>query len=145
MNGAGKSTTFKCLSLEEVISGGRIRIKGHEVNDLYSQPNLLRNMIGYCPQINVIRDGMTVKETIEFLAALKGVRTEAIPEFAARYAKKFDLFQFFHTNAQRLSGGNKRKLSTLQAMIGNPAIILLDESSAGVDPHARRALWETIK
>jgi ATP-binding cassette subfamily A (ABC1) protein 3 len=52
---------------------------------------------------------------------------------------------FYNTLATNLSGGNKRKLSTLQAMIGNPAIILLDESSAGVDPYSRRRLWKTIR
>ena len=52
---------------------------------------------------------------------------------------------FFNTYAGELSGGNKRKLSTLQAMIGNPSIVLLDESSAGVDPYSRRQLWKTIR
>ena len=50
-----------------------------------------------------------------------------------------------HTTATALSGGNKRKLNTLIAMIGNPATILLDEASAGVDPFARRRLWKTIR
>jgi len=47
--------------------------------------------------------------------------------------------------AGNLSGGNKRKLVTAMAMMGNPPIILLDESSAGVDPYSRRLLWKTIR
>lgn len=60
-------------------------------------------------------------------------------------ANKFELRKFLHTTATYLSGGNKRKLNTLAAMIGNPSVILLDESSAGVDPFARRRLWKTIR
>jgi ABC-type multidrug transport system ATPase subunit len=62
------------MSLEEIISDGRIRIGGHNMSELYSKPSLLRNMIGYCPQIDVIRLHMTVKETIEYLASLKGIQ-----------------------------------------------------------------------
>ena len=60
-------------------------------------------------------------------------------------ANRFELGAFLHTYAERLSGGNKRKLTTLSAMIGSPSVILLDESSAGVDPFARRRLWKTIR
>ena len=49
VNGAGKSTTFKCLALDEVISDGRIHINNVAVKELYRQPHLLRNLIGYCP------------------------------------------------------------------------------------------------
>jgi ATP-binding cassette subfamily A (ABC1) protein 3 len=92
VNGAGKSTTFKCLSIEEIITDGRVNIRGTDVRELYSQPNLLRNMIGYCPQIDVLRRLMTVKETIEFLARLKGIKEESVETFAVLYAKKFELF-----------------------------------------------------
>lgn len=88
---------------------------------------------------------MTVKETIEYLARLKGIEEQHVASFSADYAKRFELDMFYNTNTTDLSGGNKRKLSTLQAMIGNPAIILLDESSAGVDPYSRRRLWRTIR
>jgi ABC-type polysaccharide/polyol phosphate transport system ATPase subunit len=49
VNGAGKSTTFKCMSIEEIISDGQIRVGGHSVSKLYNEPALLRNLIGYCP------------------------------------------------------------------------------------------------
>jgi len=60
-------------------------------------------------------------------------------------ANRFELGAFLHTLASGLSGGNKRKLTTLCAMLGSPSTILLDESSAGVDPFARRRLWKTIR
>ena len=87
-NGAGKSTTFKCMSIEEIISDGRIRIGGQNIAQLYKNPSLLRNMIGYCPQVNVIRELMTVKETIEYLARLKAMTVAAtsVPSSAAKPA-----------------------------------------------------------
>ena len=88
---------------------------------------------------------MTVEELIKLLAELKGVKPEKLDAFASYYANKFELKRFYHTRAGYLSGGNKRKLSTLQAMIGHPKVILLDESSAGVDPYSRRKLWKTIR
>lgn len=145
VNGAGKSTTFKCLSIDEVISSGDIRIKGMPIKELYQSPEKMRNQIGYCPQKDVIRKGLTVKESIVCLAAMKGIEPEKLEIFAELYAKKFELFHFFNTNVENLSGGNKRKFSTLQAMIGNPSLIMLDESSAGVDPYSRRKLWKTIR
>jgi ABC-type multidrug transport system ATPase subunit len=88
---------------------------------------------------------ITVKNQIELLARLKGIPENMVVKFAELYAKKFELFHFYNTNAFALSGGNKRKLTTLGAMIGLPPLILLDESSAGVDPYSRRRLWRTIR
>lgn len=105
----------------------------------------MRNQIGYCPQTNPITSELTVKETIEFIARLKGIDESIVEQFAQLWAKKFEIFQFFNTYATQLSGGNQRKLCTAQAMLANPSIILLDESSAGVDPYSRRRLWKTIR
>ena len=49
VNGAGKSTTFKCLAIDEIITSGDIRIQGMPIKNLYAKPELLRNRIGYCP------------------------------------------------------------------------------------------------
>ena len=93
----------------------------------------------------MIRPRLTVKEYIICLARIKGIQEDKLEVFAELYAKKFELYHFFNTNVESLSGGNKRKFSTLQAMIGSPAVIMLDEASAGVDPYSRRKLWKTIR
>lgn len=59
--------------------------------------------------------------------------------------KEFDILQYANVTAEKLSGGNKRKLSTAMSLIGNPQIVLLDEQSAGVDPAARRKMWKILK
>lgn len=66
-------------------------------------------------------------------------------KYAKLIAKKFEIYQFFHTFAHQLSGGNQRKLMTAIAMFSSPELIMLDESSAGVDPFSRRRLWKTIR
>ncbi len=55
-----------------------------------------------------------------------------------------DLKEYIHTKADKLSGGNKRKLSVAMAMIGNPPIVFLDEPSTGVDPKAKRFMWQIV-
>lgn len=102
-------------------------------------------MLGYCPQTDVFTAFLTVYENVQFFARIKGVPEEQLDRIVKSYIQRFELSNFTHTLAVYLSGGNKRKLTTLCAMIGGPSAILLDESSAGVDPFARRRLWKTIR
>lgn len=67
VNGAGKSTTFKCLNTDEILSQGHIRINGCEITDYYRFPRLMANVIGYCPQVSPIDDELTVKEKLTFM------------------------------------------------------------------------------
>lgn len=92
VNGAGKSTTFKCLTIEEFVSQGDIMINGKLIKEFYKNPGLLRNQIGYCPQTNPITDELTVKETIELIARIKGVDESQVEEFSMLWAKKFEIF-----------------------------------------------------
>jgi ABC-type multidrug transport system ATPase subunit len=73
INGAGKSTTFKCLTAEERISDGKIIVDGRDINELFGNPERMGRVIGYCPQTNPLIELMTVKENLELYAVLKGV------------------------------------------------------------------------
>ena len=130
---------------EELLEQGEILIKGKSIDDFILKSELMTNIVGYCPQINPIIDELTVQESLAFFAQLKGLTYEKSKSFSEEYAKVFQIHPFFDTRATNLSGGNKRKLCTAIAMIGNPEIIFLDESSAGVDPYVRRLLWKTIR
>lgn len=88
---------------------------------------------------------MTVKEKLTFLCELQGIEKNLALKYAKLIAKKFEIYQFFNTFANRLSGGNQRKLMTAIAMYSSPEIVMLDEASAGVDPFSRRRLWKTIR
>jgi ATP-binding cassette subfamily A (ABC1) protein 3 len=86
----------------------------------------------------------SVKENLIFFSKIFGLDGDH-EHYAEYMAKKFEVLNFFGTEAKNLSGGNQRKLCTAIAMIGKKPAIFLDESSAGVDPYSRRKLWKTIR
>lgn len=88
---------------------------------------------------------MTVEETLKFYALVKGIRTHKIMPAVEKGIRDLNLKDHRHKLAGTLSGGNKRKLSVAMALIGNPPIILLDEPSAGMDPEARRFMWQVVE
>jgi len=88
---------------------------------------------------------MTVEETLKFYALVKGIRTHKIEDAVNKVIKDLNLKDHRNKLAGTLSGGNKRKLSVAMAIIGNPPIILLDEPSAGMDPEARRFMWQVVE
>ena len=87
---------------------------------------------------------MTVREHLEFYARIKKIPKEYVADLISSQIKDMDLQQYENKKAGTLSGGNKRKLSVAMAMIGNPPVVFLDEPSAGMDPKARRFMWEVI-
>merc|ERR1711881_63192 len=101
-------------------------------------------MIGYCPQFDAIFEGLTVMEHLQIYAALKGVKTTLRQRLVEKAIADMDLTDYTHIRANNLSGGNKRKLSVAIAMIGNPPLVFLDEPSTGVDPQAKRFMWNIV-
>lgn len=133
VSGAGKTTTFKCLTGELYPTKGRLTIAGHDVTTATGF-NKARKMIGYCPQFDAIFDGVTVKEHLEIYAALKGINGNVRDKLVSKAIVDMDLTDYVNIRANVLSGGNKRKLSVAIAIIGNPPLVFLDEPSTGVDP-----------
>jgi len=87
---------------------------------------------------------MTVLEHLQFYAKIKGILIKYRDEIVKRQIDEMDLGEYVSTKADKLSGGNKRKLSVAMAMIGNPPIVFLDEPSTGVDPKAKRFMWSIV-
>lgn len=75
VSGAGKTTTFRCISGEEESTSGMVTVKGHNIADKNSF-DLARRFIGYCPQFDIIFKGLTVREHLEFYATVKGIKKE---------------------------------------------------------------------
>ena len=142
INGAGKTTTFKCLSNEIFPTSGTIYIDNKEITSNF---NKIRNLIGYCPQFNAIFDYLTVYENLEFYGLIKGAKKNKINDIVNALIEEMNLTKFKNKISGNLSGGNKRKLSVAIALICNPPIILLDEPSTGMDPEARRFMWDVIQ
>ncbi|XP_040393589.1 phospholipid-transporting ATPase ABCA7 isoform X2 [Cygnus olor] len=141
VNGAGKTSTFKMLTGDTEVTLGEAWLKGHSVlTDLQS----VHQNMGYCPQFDAITDLLTGREHLEFYSRLRGVPEEEIPRVAQWGIAKLGLEPHADRPAGKYSGGNKRKLSTAIALIGCPPIIFLDEPTTGMDPGARRFLWDCI-
>lgn len=141
VNGAGKTTTFKSLTNEEVPTDGEVSVGGYSI---LSQFGKARHMIGYCPQANQLFEVLTVRENLEFFARVKGVAGKIRSKLIDRTIEVMNLGEHANKEAGNLSGGNKRKLQVAIAIIGSPAIVLLDEPSAGMDPEARRFMWSVV-
>ncbi|CAA0837437.1 ABC transporter A family member 1 [Striga hermonthica] len=140
-NGAGKTTTLSMLSGEEHPSDGTAYIFG---KDIKSNPKAARQHIGYCPQFDALLEYLTVREHLELYARIKGVQEYQLEHVVMEKLVEFDLLKHADKPSYALSGGNKRKLSVAIAMIGDPPLVILDEPSTGMDPIAKRFMWEVI-
>ncbi|KAM9515993.1 phospholipid-transporting ATPase ABCA7 isoform 2-T2 [Guaruba guarouba] len=141
VNGAGKTSTFKMLTGDTEVTLGEAWLKGHSV---LTDPQSVRQHMGYCPQFDAITDLLTGREHLEFYSRLRGIPEEEIPRVAECGIAKMGLVPHADRPAGKYSGGNKRKLSTAIALLGSPPVVFLDEPTTGMDPRARRFLWDRI-
>ncbi|KAL1772572.1 retinal-specific ATP-binding cassette transporter [Sigmodon hispidus] len=141
VNGAGKTTTFKMLTGDTAVTSGDATIAGKSI--LTNISDVHRNM-GYCPQFDAIDDLLTGREHLYLYARLRGVPAEEIEKVTNWGIQSLGLSLYADRLVGTYSGGNKRKLSTAIALIGCPPLLLLDEPTTGMDPQARRMLWNTI-
>lgn len=144
-NGAGKSTTISLVRGDIHPSSGQGSGDGGDVliSDLSisAQRAAARQHLGVCPQFDAM-DSMTVREHLSFYASARGVADVHANVEAVLTAT--GLRRFADRLAHKLSGGNKRKLSLGIALMGNPAVLLLDEPSSGMDAAAKRVMWRTL-
>uniref|UniRef100_A0A8C4U5Z7 ATP-binding cassette sub-family A member 2 n=1 Tax=Falco tinnunculus TaxID=100819 RepID=A0A8C4U5Z7_FALTI len=142
VNGAGKTTTFKMLTGDESTTGGEAFVNGHSILKELLQ---VQQSLGYCPQFDALFDELTAQEHLELYTRLRGIPWKDEERVGLGWAlKKLELTKYADKPASTYSGGNKRKLSTAIALIGYPAFIFLDEPTTGMDPKARRFLWNLI-
>ncbi|KAL5259612.1 hypothetical protein ACHWQZ_G009905 [Mnemiopsis leidyi] len=141
VNGAGKTTTFNMMTGDTVMTSGKGYLYG---NDVTKQLRTAQKFIGYCPQFDAFIDYLTGRELLEMFANLRGVPKPAIDQTVDEVIKMFNLEDHADKECRSYSGGNKRKLSTGIAIIGSPPLIFLDEPTAGMDPTARRFLWDVL-
>jgi ATP-binding cassette subfamily A (ABC1) protein 3 len=158
-NGAGKSTTmsmvrflfkslhfnnFNLLQLTGLFppTSGTAYINGYDIRTSLSS---IRGSLGLCPQHNVLFNELTVREHIIFFTKLKGFKEKKdIDQQIEKYVNLLGLQPKTDAQAHTLSGGMKRKLSIGIALCGNSKIVMIDEASSGMDPAARRQLWDIL-
>lgn len=141
VNGAGKTTLFKIMTGDITSTLGEAHIVGL---NLATKMKEARTHMGYCPQFDALLDKLTAEEHLYLYAAIKCIPEYKRKDLVEEQIKDMRLTNYRNKQAGTYSGGNKRKLSVAIAMIGNPAIVFLDEPSTGMDPDARRFMWSVI-
>uniref|UniRef100_A0A673IC80 ATP-binding cassette sub-family A member 5-like n=1 Tax=Sinocyclocheilus rhinocerous TaxID=307959 RepID=A0A673IC80_9TELE len=133
-SGAGKST------LMNILCGICPPTEGQT-----SEGAEMKQLVGICPQFNIIFDVLTVEEHLRIFAAIKGILPSDIDSEVRKVLRDLDLEKIMDAQAKNLSGGQKRKLSVGIAILGDPKILLLDEPTAGMDPVSRHQVWSLLQ
>ncbi|CAL8282577.1 unnamed protein product [Merluccius merluccius] len=143
-SGAGKSTLMNILCGISQPTSGSATIYGQPVAEIADGPEM-KQLVGMCPQFNIIFDVLTVEEHLRIFAAIKGILPADVNGEVRRVLKDLDMEKIMDAQAKNLSGGQKRKLSVGIAILGDPKILLLDEPTAGMDPCSRHQVWTLLK
>lgn len=132
-NGAGKTTAIQCISHLIPPSGGEIILQGGS-----------KGSLGLCPQDIIIWDQLTLMEQLLLMGRLNGVPRELVKERSIDLLDRLGLTQKTNRQAKTLSGGMKRRLNVALSLVHDPALWILDEPEAGLDPQSRILVREFI-
>uniref|UniRef100_A0A8W4FEP9 ATP binding cassette subfamily A member 15 n=1 Tax=Sus scrofa TaxID=9823 RepID=A0A8W4FEP9_PIG len=139
-NGAGKSTTLSILSGLYLLTSGEAYVNGYDVSKQMGQ---IRKSLGLCPQQDLLFNYLTVSEHLYFYSVVSQGYVP-FPHFV--HVLKVNLSSWKHNAfSVSLSGGMKRKLSIIIALIGGSKVVILDEPTSGMDPASRRATWNLLQ
>jgi ABC-2 type transport system ATP-binding protein len=140
-NGAGKTTTASMLTTRVIPTSGRALVGGI---DVVRQPAVAKQLIGVVPQTNTLDRSLTVWENLYFHGRFFGMGARASRAAADDLLVKFRLTERAAAPVMALSGGLAQRLMVARALLHNPAILFLDEPTAGLDPQSRIGLWEIV-
>jgi ABC-2 type transport system ATP-binding protein len=140
-NGAGKTTTINILCCLLKPSGGTARVMGY---DVLKQPFQVKEIIGVSPQETVISEHLNSQENLELIGRLHGMNATELKTKTHELLKTMGLEARAKDQVRKFSGGMKRRLTIMMALVHDPQVVFLDEPTLGLDPQARRAIWEYI-
>jgi len=136
-NGAGKTTTLEMIETMREIDGGTIIIDGINVA---KNPDAVKRIIGVQPQTPAFQDKQKLTEIIELFSAAYGEKVNA-----KKFLDDVQLGDKANSYPEQLSGGQRQRLSIAAALVHSPKVFFLDEPTTGLDPQARRNLWDLIR
>jgi ABC-2 type transport system ATP-binding protein len=139
-NGAGKTTTLEMLEGLREPDEGTIIVDG---TDVVRHPEQVKRRIGLQLQTTALFDRMTVAELVALFASLYGA--DASRERVEQLLALVSLTEKMDDVAETLSGGQQQRLSIALALVNDPVIVFLDEPTTGLDPQARRSLWDVVE
>lgn len=131
-NGAGKSTLMKLLTAALLPTKGSIQING---TPLEKAERLMKSQLGYLPQSFGLYDELTVYQFLDYMAALKGIRDSK--DSINRVIEQTNLTEKRRAQIRTLSGGQRQRVGIAQALLGDPAFLIFDEPTVGLDPEER--------
>jgi ABC-2 type transport system ATP-binding protein len=140
-NGAGKTTTAGMLTTRVIPTSGTARIAGI---DVVARPALVKQLIGMVSQQNTLDRQLTVAENLYFHGRLFGIGAARSRRIAHELLEQFQLERWAKASVYALSGGMAQRLMVARAIFHRPAVLFLDEPTAGLDPQSRLALWELL-
>jgi ABC-2 type transport system ATP-binding protein len=140
-NGAGKSTTIGCISTLVRPTSGRIVVDGV---DVARAPGAAKRRIAVVPQSRNLDHDLTVREVLVYHGRYFGLPAAEREARADRLLEELQVAEKAHAKPSTLSGGQQQRVMIARALMHDPLLVLLDEPTTGLDPQARRVLWETL-
>jgi ABC-2 type transport system ATP-binding protein len=141
-NGAGKTTTINMISTLLQIDGGKATVDGFDVQD---QPEVVRQLIGVAGQSAAVDEKLTARENLELFGRLYKIPRPERRQRVEELIEKFDLSEFADRPVSTYSGGERRRLDVVAALVAEPPAVFLDEPTTGLDPRSRSELWDTVR
>ena len=141
-NGSGKTTTFRILSTLMVPTGGHAEILGY---DVARDPAAVRRNIGVVFQAQSIDVKLSAEENLSVIGHIYGLRGAALKNRVAEMLARVGLAERAKEKAETFSGGMQRRLELAKGLLHHPSVLLLDEPTTGLDPGARRDLWQYLQ
>ncbi|HVP23005.1 MAG TPA: ABC transporter ATP-binding protein [Conexivisphaerales archaeon] len=141
-NGSGKTTTIKILCGVLKPTSGRAFVGGYEVG---RSDGRVKELIGVCPQEDAIYSTLTGRENVELFGKLHSMPSDELRRKADLYLEKMGLADDSRRKAGKYSGGMKKRISIIMAIIHDPDIAFLDEPTAAMDPQSKNVVWDFIR
>jgi len=140
-NGAGKTTTINMLTTLTTIDAGSAAVAGF---DVATQPFDVRRVIGLAGQTAAVDEKLTARENLRLFGRFYKIPKRQLDERIEELISEFRMSEFADRIAETYSGGERRRLDVVAALVANPPALFLDEPTTGLDPRSRAELWEAI-
>jgi len=140
-NGAGKTTTIRMLCCLLKPTRGTASILGH---DIARVPFAVKKLIGVSPQDTILSERLNCWENLALVGKVHGLSSKEVTRRSQELLKTMGLMERAKDRVGKFSGGMKRRLSIAMALVSDPQVLFLDEPTLGLDPQARRTIWEYI-